>query len=364
MARIEERISRSLTASPYPTLLLTGAAGFFGQRFLAKTQTKWSQIYVHDRAPVELPPGLQNHCQTIKGDLRDPSMPTTLPDGVDVVIHAAAALPSHSPDEIFETDVRATNRLASWAAEIGVSRFIHLSSTAVYGPAHTPLIDETAQTRAFDPYNTAKIRAEDEVRQSLTGSSTTWTILRPKAIVGPGRLGLFGHLYEFADSGHRFPVLSGGQAVYQFLHVDDLVTAVQLAVAADDRAHGQTINVASRADHNIATLFQSVLDNAGHGKRIFSVPGPLAGPPLKLANALGWSPVYSRVIQNLVKGSTVSLERAASLLDFEPAHDGMTALADGFAWYQGQNARQEFEYGNGHSQLWRNPLAQRIKRFI
>ncbi len=346
------------------SLLLTGSAGFFGRNFLDKSSIDWEKIYAYDRISTENPCRKDAIFNPIIGDLRDPNLGAEFPSDIDVVVHAAAALPVHSPDEIFETDVLATGNLARWAASAGVRHFVHFSSTAVYGPAHRPRIEETAPTRAFDPYNTAKIRGEAQIKEALAGSSTSWTIIRPKAIVGPGRLGLFGHLYEFAASGHRFPVLSGGRSVYQFLHIDDLVTAVDLAAKAGEGADGQTINVASRAKDDIATLFQSVLDAAGHGKKVLSVPGWLAVPPLKAANALGISPLHSRGIQNLVKGSTVSLDRAKSVLGYDPKYDGMAAVADGFEWYRAQLAEREFEYGTGHSQVWKSPLARQVKRII
>lgn len=284
-----------------------------------------------------------------------------MPDAIDVVIHAAAALPSHQPDEIFQTDVQATLRLLMWARRTNVRQFIHISSTAVYGPQHPPSVSETTPPRAWDAYNSAKIRAEKLVPQALEGSDTRWTILRPKAIVGPGRMGLFGQLFDFSASGKRFPVIGNGSATYQFLHIDDLVTAVLRTIEMPDAAHGSTLNIASRADHSIAELFQSVLDAAGHGKRLLRVPVWLAHAVLGTSHALGLSPVYSRLVHNLTHGSTVSLDAANRVLGYTPAHSGLSALQDAFAWYQTRAIDATGTTGQGHRNIWKSPLATFVK---
>ncbi|GGK40490.1 NAD-dependent epimerase/dehydratase family protein [Salinarimonas ramus] len=342
-------------------ILLTGAAGFTGQAWLAGSAHAGRRIVAVDREPIEAP---APNVVPIRADIRDRRWLDAVPDGVSIVVHGAAALPSHDPREIVETDVDATRTLLAWAAEKGVSQVVHLSSTAVYGPAHAPLVTEDRDPVPYDAYNTAKIRAEALLPEVLDGTGTAWTILRPKAIVGPGRLGLFGHLFDFAAGGHGFPIIGDGRATYQFLHVDDLVTAIDLAIARPQAAHGATLNVASRAEHDIATLFQSVLDRAGHGKTLLKVPKWLAKPVLLGAYRLGLSPVYHRLIANLCEGSTVSLERAHAVLGYVPAHTGMSALADGFDWYRAARSEGAFAYGKGHRTLWRNPLATLVKAVI
>jgi nucleoside-diphosphate-sugar epimerase len=284
---------------------------------------------------------------------------------VDIVVHAAAALPSHSTAEIFATDVQATLRLMSWARRAGVRQFIHLSSTAVYGPGHPRDATEEQPLRPWDAYNTAKIRAERLFPPVFSGSDTAWTILRPKAIVGPGRLGLFGLLFDFAASGKRFPLIGSGQAVYQFLHVDDLVQAVRLAIRRPDAASARVFNIASQAEHSVAELFQSVLDAAGYDKRVLRVPETLARSVLTAAYLAGLSPVYSRLVHNLTQGSTVSLSAADRVLGFTPRHDGMTALLETFDWYRNRPATaQSAGSGQGHREVWRNPLANFVKALI
>lgn len=341
-----------------PRLLLTGSHGFVGRHLAAAMRAQGADVVALDRAAAPA-------AATLSVDLRRPDLEAVLPDRIDVVVHAAAALPSHGADEIFDTDVRSTLRLMLWARRAGVRQFVHLSSTAVYGPGHPPDVREDQPPLAWDAYNTAKIRAELLFPSVFAGSETTWTILRPKAIVGPGRLGLFGHLFDFAVSGKRFPLIGSGRAVYQFLHIDDLVEAVLLTLGQPAAASSGTFNVASRAGHSVAELFQAVLDAAGHGKRVLRVPGPLARSVLRVAHLAGVSPVYSRLVHNLTHGSTVSLAAAERKLGFIPRHDGMSALLDAFYWYVTRaEERAPAGQGQGHRDIWRSPLAAFVKSLV
>ena len=66
-------------------------------------------------------------------------------EGVDAVVHAAAALPLYPPRDIYTTDVVGTRTVFGVARRQGIERVVHISSTAVYGiPDHHPLVETTA----------------------------------------------------------------------------------------------------------------------------------------------------------------------------------------------------------------------------
>ncbi len=340
-------------------ILVTGSQGFIAQRFLLNTNLNFARVYQLDR----LADSFQDK---LRIDLRDKNLEHLLPDDVDIVLHCAAALPSYSSEEIFQTDVRATARLLHWARKNRVKRFIHVSSTAVYGPNHLPNITENHSPRKWDAYNTAKIRSEELLPLILGYSNeVSWTILRPKATIGPGRLGLFSYLFDFSANGKRFPIIGSGDAVYQFLHVDDMVSAIELAIKNINQANGQVFNIASIAEHSIGFLFQSILDSANFGKKVLNVPENLARPILKTTNILGVSQVYSRLVENLTNGSTVSIEQARNIIGFQPQYNGLEALKQSFNWYLDNiHQKQDWVYGKGHRNVWRDPLVGFVKSIM
>ena len=100
-----------------------------------------------------------------------------------------------------------------------VKRFIHISSTAVYGiPDHHPLIEED-RLDGVGPYGIAKIAAE-EVCLEYRAKGMIVPIIRPKSFVGPERLGVFALFYDWAKDGKGFPMIGSGNNKYQLMDVD------------------------------------------------------------------------------------------------------------------------------------------------
>ena len=125
-------------------------------------------------------------------------------EGVDFVVHTAAALPLYTPEDIYTTDVEGTRNVLEAALRHGVKRVVHVSSTAVYGiPDHHPLY-ETDKLEGVGPYGQAKIQAE-MVCLEYRAKGMAVPIIRPKSFVGPERLGVFALLYDWAPTGTTSP---------------------------------------------------------------------------------------------------------------------------------------------------------------
>jgi nucleoside-diphosphate-sugar epimerase len=157
------------------------------------------------------------------------------------------------------------------ALNAGARRFIHISSTAVYGvPDHHPLFEHD-QLVGVGPYGMAKIQAEGvclEFRQK----GLCVPILRPKSFVGPERLGVFAIFYEWASEGKNFPMIGSGANRYQLLDVEDLCAAIHLCMILDESAANDTFNIGAGEFTTMRQDYQAVLDEAGFGKRIVGFP--------------------------------------------------------------------------------------------
>ena len=89
-----------------------------------------------DIAPFDYPE--LDSVKVLEGDIRDMDAVRAAMEGVDLVVHAAAALPLYSAEEIFSTDIDGIRNVLEAAFEAGVDRLIHISSTAVYGIPDPP----------------------------------------------------------------------------------------------------------------------------------------------------------------------------------------------------------------------------------
>lgn len=249
-------------------VLITGGAGFLGINLCRYLLARGYNVRSLDVAPFDYPE--RNAVQTFRGDVRDPRMVERAMADVDIVIHAAAALPLSTRHEILSVDVDGTRTLLQQALKQRVSRFIFISSTAVYGiPDHHPL-RETDALQGVGPYGKAKIAAE-ALCSEYRALGLCVPVLRPKSFVGPERLGIFELLCDWAYDGKNFPVLGNGNNLYQLLDVEDLCAAIELCMTGDRAAVDDTFNVGAREFGTMRENFQAVLDHAGHGRRIIGL---------------------------------------------------------------------------------------------
>ncbi|MBI9020791.1 MAG: NAD(P)-dependent oxidoreductase, partial [Verrucomicrobia bacterium] len=205
-------------------VLVTGGSGFLGINLIRYLRHQGiTDITVLDLVEFDYPE--RDQVNAVVGDIRNIDDVRKTMAGVDWVIHTAAALPLYTEEEIFSTDIEGTRLLLQEAQSQGVERFVHISSTAVYGiPDHHPLY-ETDPLIGVGPYGHAKIEAEAACLEAREKGLCV-PIIRPKSFVGPERLGVFALFYDWAKDGKNFPMIGNGHNRYQLLDVEDLCEAI------------------------------------------------------------------------------------------------------------------------------------------
>jgi nucleoside-diphosphate-sugar epimerase len=347
-----------MTKSVY---LVTGGAGFLGINLVRYLLSHGHTVRSLDLAPFLYPE--QDSVDAIQGDIRDRATVDQAIIGVDIVVHCAAALPLDRKENIFSTEVTGTRFLLESSLEQGVSRFIYISSTAVYGvPNHHPLY-ENDQLVGVGPYGEAKIQAE-ELCVEFRAKGLHVPILRPKTFVGPERLGVFELLYDWAYDGKNFPVLGSGNNRYQLLDVEDLCQAIELCATREQSLVNDTFNVGAQEFGDMRDNFQAVLDRAGHGKRVIGLPVQPLVWLLKILELLHLSPLYKWVYETAAQDSFVSIERIQTKLGFSPRHSNRDALLRNYDWYVSH--RDEFRGAAGitHRVPWKKGILRFAKLFF
>src|SRR5512141_962198 len=220
--------------------LVTGGAGFLGINLIRYLLARGHTVTSMDIADFTYPEKSKVRVQ--KGDIRNRADVDLAMEGVQIVVHTAAALPLYSREDIYSTDVDGLRNVLQSAYDNHVERMIHISSTAVYGiPDHHPLL-ETDDLHGVGPYGEAKVLAEklcDEYR--VKGMCVP--VIRPKSFIGPERLGVFALFYDWAKDGRGFPMLGSGNNRYQFLDVEDLCDAIYLTATMDRVVVNETFNI-------------------------------------------------------------------------------------------------------------------------
>jgi len=341
--------------------LITGGAGFLGINLCRHLLAQKDQVRSLDIAPFGYPE--RSQVEVIDGDVRDRATVFAATREIDVIVHAAAALPLAPAGEIFSTGVQGTALLLDAAVASQVPRFIFISSTAVYGiPDHHPLL-ETDRLQGVGPYGESKIQAEALCESARTGGLCT-SILRAKSFVGPERLGAFELLYNWAYAGRNFPVLGAGDNRYQLLDVEDLCAAIVLCATAPRQRADDTFNVGAAEFGTMQENFQAVLDRAGRGARVVSLPAKPAILLLRLLQALGISPLYRWIFETAARESFVSIDKIGAQLGFRPRFSNRDALIRNYDWYVAHRAEFASVTGITHRVPWKKGVLQLAEHFF
>ncbi|TFH39668.1 MAG: NAD-dependent epimerase/dehydratase family protein [Chrysiogenales bacterium] len=342
--------------------LVTGGAGFLGINIVRYLLDRHHDVVSLDIADFDYP-DVMDRIRIEKGDIRDEKTVASVMDGIDMVVHTAAALPLYSADEIYSTDIVGTRILLEAAHARRVKRFIHISSTAVYGiPDHHPLLEDD-MLDGVGPYGKAKILAEEECLK-MREQGMIVPILRPKSFIGPERLGVFDLLYDWARDGRGFPMIGNGANRYQLLDVEDLCQAIYLCATLNAKVANDTFNVGAKIFSTMREDYQAVLDDAGHGKKIIGLPEMPIIWTLRLLEALNLSPLYKWVYETASKDSFVSIEKAEKVLGYKPKFSNKDALLRNFRWYLEHLNEFKNKTGVSHRVPWKQGILRLAKLFF
>lgn len=343
-------------------VLITGGSGFLGINLIRHLLKKNYEISTIDLENFNYT-DCKDKIHFVVGDIRNKKNLDDMMHGVDYVIHCAAALPLYSEEDILSTEVDGTRNVIKSATEHGVKRFIFISSTSVYGvPDHHPLY-ETDKLVGVGPYGAAKIEAE-KVCSEFRGNDMSVTIIRPKSFIGPERLGVFAMFYDWAYTGHGFPILGKGDNLYQFLDVEDLCSVLELCLILPKDKVDNVFNIGAENFRTLKEDFQSVLDEAGYGKKIRCIPVAPALFALRIFEKLGASPLYAWIYDTVFKESFVSIDKAKEILGYQPRFSNKDALLRNYRWYVEHLDEFKGASGVSHRVPWKQGILGIAKMFF
>jgi len=302
------------------TILITGGAGFIGSNFVRYLYEKYPsyRLVVLDaltyagnvrNLPVDINDGSNERLSFWYGNVRNGELVDTLVSQADIVVHFAAE--SHVTRSIydnllfFETDVLGTQAVANAVVKYRdkVERFIHISTSEVYGTALGEKMNENHPLCPLSPYASAKCGADRLVYSYWQTYKIPAVIIRPFNNYGP-----YQHLEKvvprFITScilGEPISVHGDGSAARDFVHVTDHCEALDLVLHVDrNKVIGEVFNVSTARHVNlleIANLVRTMMKPSQSPITfIGDRPGQVfrhTGDYAKIAAQLGWKPRIS-----------------------------------------------------------------------
>lgn len=226
------------------SVLVTGAAGFIGSRLVQSLLNKGYKVVAFDNLSAGTLTNLKVQSQHsnytfIKGDIRNRADIQHALKNTHALVHLAAqidvAASVANPTETHEVNSTGTLNLLEEAVKNHVKQFVFASSTAVYGDTEELPIKENAPLRPLSPYAASKVAGEAYCSAFANCHDLTAIALRFFNVYGVGKennpySGVITKFIQKAKQHQPLIIEGDGEQTRDFIHVDDVVEAITLAV--------------------------------------------------------------------------------------------------------------------------------------
>jgi nucleoside-diphosphate-sugar epimerase len=334
--------------------LVTGGSGYFGTTLIQRLLDDGVRVRNFDLNP---PTGPTAGVEFMQGDIRDLVLVAKACDGIDVVFHNVAHQPvSKDPDLMESVNVGGMRTLLEAAEATGIRKVVHTSSAAVYG--RTPPRVESAALAPVEPYGRAKARAEELCRDAIAGGLDV-TIVRPQAVVGHGRLGIFEILFDWIAAGDPVFVFGRGDNRFQFVHAGDLADACLLAA---NRPGPASYNLGAADFGTMREAFEGLVAHAGTGSRIASIPTRPARLAMGALGRLGLAPFGPYHWLLFGEEQWVDITKAREELGWQPRESNHSMLCEAYDWYLANRDTLDGEGRSLHQTPTKQGALQAVRR--
>jgi nucleoside-diphosphate-sugar epimerase len=304
-------------------VVITGGTGFVGQHLCERFAAEgWDVLAVDINAPEPDFDAPFARCDVTRFSEVERACGVA-----DVIVNNAALVPiTRSTLQRFrEVNVGGTENVLRVAAQTG-AYVLHVSSSAIYGaPTHVPITPETPFA-PFEPYGQSKAEAEVVVER-YRASGVAAGILRPRALVGTGRLGILAVVFGRIRDGRLVPIIGRGDNLEQTSGVADFAEAAVCAISR--RAAGNYL-IGARRFGTVRGDLEELIDRVGSRSRVVSVPTgvvAVAAAPLK---ALGISPLTDWHFKTAHLPFYFDISESEQSLGWTPRFSSVDALSDAY----------------------------------
>ena len=303
-------------------VLVTGDAGFIGSRLVPRLLKLGYAVTVLDNlstGKMQNLDGVLDHPNFMfqRRDIIDKALPNEVFDGIDSIIHLAALIDISTsfadPTKNHEINVNGTFNMLQAAIKHNVRKFVFASSTSVYGDTKTLPVQENIALNPISPYAASKVAGEAYCCAFANCFGLETVALRFFNIYGlrSGNSPYSGVITKFLQkiiNGEALTIDGDGEQTRDFIHVNDIVKAVILALERKG-LRGEVFNVCTGVPTSVNELAAALKAVTGKNPDVKYGPERLGdikssyGDPSEAAEKLGF-----RASTDLPKGLQILFE--------------------------------------------------------
>jgi nucleoside-diphosphate-sugar epimerase len=323
-------------------VLVTGASGFLGGRLAEILAAQGADVTVLARPSSGL-----NHLRglpirvvraELAADADDEALRSACRSATHIY-HCAGCSTDWAPWQTYcDGNVTGTQAMLALARHASrLERFVHVSTTDVYGYPAIPCDESHPLTDAGLPYNRTKCMGEEAVWTAQREWALPITILRPATIFGPRGKAFTADIAVLLEQ-RAMALFDHGRARGGFCYVDNVVEALILA-GNSPQTLGRAYNITDATGATWKDYVYALAAGLGYSKPWLDLPSPLA---LRLAGAMEWAytrlplrgrPLLTRhAVELLSKDQEYPIDRARRDFGLSPAVSWSESLARSISW--------------------------------
>lgn len=336
--------------------LVTGGSGFVGSTIVRLLVERGEDVRVLD---LWQDTSLPANVDFVIGDINDRETTARAMRAVDYVHHNVALVPLAKAGDRFRlVNVEGTRTALDEARRAGVKFFSHMSSSAIFGsPSDMPITNEKTPRRPIEIYGRAKLDAELLVEKAGREGFPVASI-RPRTIVGSGRLGIFTILFDWIADNANIYVIGTGDHLFQFVHAEDLA---EVSIQACLQRRPGFFNVGTDCFGTLKQDLGALIAHAGSTSKVKGLPVSLAITMLSVLDKLRLSPLGPWHYLTYHKPFYFDIEPTRQALGWSPRHSNVEILTNAYDWFLRDGRALALEPGRS---LHKGSVRQGILRLL
>lgn len=282
---------------------VTGGTGFIGSRLVRRLRERGDDVVALVRSPAKATELREQGVELVEGDLASEQAIRDAVRGCDAVFHVAAVykvgIPASQRDDMWDSNVRGTERVLGAAIEAGVPRIVYVSTVGVFGNTHGQVVDEDYRhpgEHFLSCYEETKYRSHQVALDRIANGAPV-VIVQPGGVYGPGDHSEIGNIIDQTRTG-KMKMLMFPETGFNLVHVDDVADGI---VLAHDKGRVGESYVLGGEISKMRTLIEKVAEISGRKAPKRELPaaaikaaipiGPLVG------KAMGFPPNLRELIR-------------------------------------------------------------------
>ena len=186
------------------------------------------------------------------------------------------------------------------------------------------------------------------------------SIIRPRPVVGKGRLGIFEILFDWVIDNKKIPIIGSGNNIFQFAHIDDLV---DVSIETADRNISGIFNIGTDTYSTIKEDLNKSFEIIGSKSRVLPIPKFICVPSLFLLDKINLSPLSSWHYLSYSWEFHYALDETFKVLNWRPKYSNTDMIVEAFNWYE-ENKEKIGQIGSSHRSKVKQQFLKLLKFFL